>query len=88
MMDRTVTVFGQGHFGTPLTARLREISPEGVSILPVAKRENNKEAAFRSGLAVLTVRPEQVAQTLSDIKTPPEYRRTGAFVCSECFRQG
>src|SRR3989344_982854 len=70
MMDRTVTVFGQGHFGTPLTARLREISPEGVSILPVAKRENNKEAAFHSGLSVLTVRPEQVAQTLSDIKIP------------------
>ncbi len=67
--EKNIAVFGaQGHLGHLLVDRLNEINPGGAKITPVTKRAENKEAAFRSDLVVLTVRPDQVHATLFGIR--------------------
>ncbi len=69
-----ISVFGQGHFGRPLTERLKQISPPTLRVDAVggakgAERDMlNIDAARRSKLLILATRPDQVAPTLRGVR--------------------
>ncbi len=65
--EQNISVIGMGRLGAKLVQRLQEITPQNTHIRPVGNREENKLAASVSDLVILTVRHEQVSDTLSDI---------------------
>ena len=65
-----IGIFGaQGHLGHSLVTRLNEIKPASVSVSGTADKEHNRELAARADLAIITVRPHDVAALLTEIKS-------------------
>ncbi|MEK7480373.1 MAG: hypothetical protein AAB665_03765 [Patescibacteria group bacterium] len=65
----TIGIFGaQGHLGRSLAARLNNIKPASVSISGTVDKEHNRELAMHTDLAIIAVRPHDIAALLTDIK--------------------
>ncbi len=65
---KNISVIGMGRFGSRLAKRLEEIAPPTAHIQPVADRSLNRTAASNSDLVVLTVRPNQMRETLGHMR--------------------
>ena len=65
-----IGIFGaQGHLGHSLVTRLNEIKPASVQISGTVDKERNRELAAQADLAIIAVRPRDVAALLNEIKT-------------------
>lgn len=64
-----ISIFGaQGHLGGSLVARLNVLKPASVNISGTADKGHNREVATQADLAVIAVRPHDVATLLMEIK--------------------
>ena len=60
---------GQGHLGHSLVERLNEIKPASVGVSGTVDKEHNRELSLQADLAIIAVRPHDVAALLTEIKS-------------------
>lgn len=69
---QTIGLIGSGHLGKALSERIRETSDS--QLLVSTDRHHNVEIAQNSDLLILTVRPSQVSQVMTEVREKMKQR--------------